>query len=57
MTEKELLYVEDVLSHSQDLEKICNNFLNENIEEDIKNFIMSIGSKHKIMFDTFYNIL
>lgn len=57
MTEKELLYIEDVLSHSQDLEKICNNFSNENVEEDIKNFIMSIGSKQKMIFDSFYNIL
>lgn len=56
MTQKELLYVEDVLSHTQDLEKICNNFSNR-VEDDIKNFITYVEDKSHTIFNDFYNLL
>ena len=35
MTEKELLYIEDVLSHEQILENFCSDISNEIPETDI----------------------
>lgn len=57
MTEKELLYIKDVLSHEQDLEKICSNFSNEVSEEYVKNFIIYLENKYRMHFETFYGIL
>ena len=56
MTQKELLYVEDVLSHTQDLEKICNYFSSQ-ANDDMKNFLTYIESKSHTIFDEFYRLL
>ena len=45
MTEKELLYIEDVLSHEQILENFCSDISNEIPENDIKNFIIYLENK------------
>ena len=47
MTEKELLYIEDVLSYEQDLEKLCSEFTNDLKEEEIKNFIIYLENKYQ----------
>lgn len=57
MTEKELLYIEDVLSHEQILENFCSDISNEIPENDIKNFIIYLENKYQMHYNTMFKLL
>ncbi len=57
MTEKELLYIEDVLSHEQILENFCSDISNEIPETDIKNFIIYLENKYQMHYNTMFKLL
>lgn len=57
MTEKELLYIEDVLSHEQILENFCSDISNEIPENDIKNFIIYLENKYQMHYNTIFKLL
>ena len=57
MTEKELLYIEDVLSHEQILENFCSDISNEIPENDIKNFIIYLENKYQMNYNTMFKLL
>ena len=42
MTEKELMYIEDVLEHEKDLQNICEYYANEVSNQETKDFLISL---------------
>ncbi len=47
MTQKELLYMEDAISHEQNLEIFCQNFSGALEDEDLSNFLTKLAKKHQ----------
>ena len=57
MTEKELLYVEDVLGHEQYFQTACQNTTNQLQDGDLKNLAQDLQQKHRAIFQSFYDLL
>lgn len=57
MTSKELLYVEDALGHEQYFQTKCNEIISTVSDAELKNSVQSMASKHKEIFNSFYNLL
>lgn len=57
MTEKELLYVEDALSHEQFFQEKCKECEQMATDPQIKNFIQQVDEKHKQLYTQFYSLL
>lgn len=57
MTEKELLYVEDVLGHEQLFETQCKDFAGRIQDGELKNFATELSRRHKDIFNSFYGLL
>ncbi len=57
MTEKELLYVEDVLGHEQYLQSQCCDTSDRISDRELKSFADEIQQKHRQIFHSFYDLL
>lgn len=57
MTDKELMYVEDALSHAQFLKTQCDNTAQKLMDSDLKQFVSDLSCKHGQIFGSFYNLL
>ncbi len=57
MTEKELSYVSDALSHAQFLQKQCQESAARLSDNDLKAFVSQLGSEHQSVFGCFFNLL
>lgn len=57
MTTKELLYIEDALSHAQYFQTKCNEAANQVQDADLKNCIQQMAQKHQQIFQNFYSLL
>ena len=57
MSPKELLYIEDILGHEQQIKCTCKESSAQLTDNELKNFIMDIQAKHQQCFDKFYGLL
>ncbi len=57
MTQKELLYIEDSLSHIQLCKTKWENVANAVSDPALKRFIIQMNEKNQTLYDTFYKLL
>ena len=57
MTQKELLYLEDAISHEQSLTKICEESLKMITDEQLRSFLENEITKHNTLEEALMNIL
>ncbi len=57
MTEKELLYVEDVLGHEQYFQTLCTQTSSLIKDPELKACVEQVGQKHRQIFSSFYSLL
>ena len=57
MSEKELLSLEDALTHEQFLQKQCTECASKLSDPELKNFVSTLAAGHTELFKTFYNVL
>ena len=57
MTEKELLYMEDAISHESIIISICEDIEEKLEDEDFKNFISAEIEKHESIKEGLINLL
>ncbi len=57
MTQKELLYMEDAISHEGNIIKICNDMVNTLEDEEIVSFIENQIQVHTNLKDNLLNVL
>ncbi|HBL85383.1 MAG: hypothetical protein A2Y17_11785 [Clostridiales bacterium GWF2_38_85] len=54
MTPKELLYIEDALSHESFVRTQCDDCAGQLQDSTLKSFVSQLSTKHKKMFDQFF---
>ncbi len=57
MTDKELMYVDDALSHAQFLKTQCDETAAKLNDQELRSFVAGLSSKHQQIFGSFYNLL
>lgn len=57
MSPKELLYLEDALSHQMQLKTSCNDFANQIQDAELKSFLQDLSTKHQESFSRFLGVL
>ncbi len=57
MSEKELLYLEDALSHEQFLKQQCTECAAKLSDPELKNFVSGLAAGHGELFKSLYNVL
>lgn len=57
MTEKELLYIDDALSHEAYFKQKCNETMNCIQDGELKNCIQEMAAKHSETFQSLYSLL
>ncbi len=57
MTTKELLYIEDALSHEKYFQTVCNETINKIQDSDLKSCVEQLNQKHQQIFKSFCNLL
>ncbi|WP_028509545.1 hypothetical protein [Ruminococcus sp. NK3A76] len=57
MTDKELLYIEDVLGHEQFIRQMCNDASQRVQDERLRNMINDCERRHAELFSHFYSLL
>ena len=57
MTPKELLYLDDALSHVQFLTTQCNNAAAQLQDPTLRLQVQQMAQRHTQIFNTFYNIV
>ncbi|MCI8805093.1 MAG: hypothetical protein HFE59_04225 [Clostridiales bacterium] len=57
MTDKELLYIEDVLGHEKYFQSKCKQTANQIKDVDLKMYVEQMAQKHSKIFQSFYGIL
>jgi hypothetical protein len=57
MSPKELLYIEDALSHMQESKKCCSDFSNQVQDASLRNLLQDISAKQNEIFTKFYSLL
>jgi len=57
MTDKELMYVEDALSHAKFLQNQCCESASKLMDGDLKSFVNELSTKHQQIFGSFFNLL
>lgn len=57
MSPKELLYIEDTLSHEKQIKDLCNNAQNQLQDPELKNFVQDISAKLSTNFNRIYGLL
>lgn len=57
MTQKELLYIEDALSHEKYFKTKCNETINQIKDTELKSYVQQMADQHSQIFDSFYSLL
>ena len=57
MTDKELLYIEDVLGHEQFLKQACCEAKSQVQDAKLKSMISDLEQRHDKLFHSFYSLL
>ena len=57
MSPKELSYVEDALSHASFMKSKCTDTIQNLNDEDLKQFVQQMVTKHSQIFSQFYNLV
>ena len=57
MTSKELLYVEDALSHAKYFETLCRETASQISDPELKNYVEQMTQKHTACYAKFYSLL
>ena len=57
MTSKELLYVEDALSHEQFMQKCSKNASSQLQDQTLSDYLKELETKHTELFNKFLNLL
>lgn len=57
MTDKELMYVDDALSHARFLQTQCNECVGRLTDQSLKAFVKELGTKHGEVFGSLYGLL
>ena len=57
MTTKELLYVDDALSHAQLLATQFQNAANELQDNSLRTQVQQVAQRHREMYRQFYNLV
>lgn len=57
MSPKELLYMEDALSHEQMMQKKCTDFANMLQDQELKTFVQQLANRHQQAFGELYGLL
>ena len=57
MTGKELLYLEDCLGHEQFLKKCACNASNQLQDQELKDYMKELETKHENLFNQLLNLL
>ncbi len=57
MSPKELIYVEDALSHEQMMQKKCSDLASKLQDQDLRTFVTQLADKHRQTFSEFYSLL
>lgn len=57
MTEKELLYIEDALSHESYFQTKCNETMTQIQDPELKNYVQEMANMHNQTFQSFYSLL
>lgn len=57
MTPKELLYIEDALSHEQHMQLKCNNYAAQIKDPQLKTFVEQLAQKHQQHYDRLLSLL
>lgn len=57
MTEKELMYVEDTISHLDQVEQLCTNFVEELTTKEVIKIVEKIIKKTSSNYDNFMSLL
>ncbi len=57
MTEKELLYVEDILEHEKDFKSICEFYSNQVKDKDVKNLLDNIVKSQEQNYKKVFSLL
>ena len=57
MTGKELLYVEDALGHEQFLKKCACNTSEKLKDQELKDYLKELETKHETLFNQFLHLL
>ncbi|MGM9631609.1 MAG: hypothetical protein ACI3XL_00750 [Eubacteriales bacterium] len=57
MTNKELLYIEDALSHEKYFQTKCQESSAQLQDGELKNFVTDLNRSHAELFSGFYHLL
>lgn len=57
MSSKELLYIEDTLSHEKFLTAQCAQAAEALTDPELKGFVRRLAQKHQQLFSQFYNLV
>lgn len=57
MSPKELLYIEDALGHEQHLQAKCQSTAGQLQDQELKTFIEQQLTKHRQLFNQFYQLV
>lgn len=57
MSPKELLYIDDALSHEEQMKKCCADFASQLQDPNLQNFVNKMAESHKENFCKLYNLL
>ena len=57
MTPKELLYIEDALSHEKYFQTVCNETISKIQDAGLKSCVEQLNQKHQQIFKNFCNLL
>jgi len=57
LTGKELLYVEDALGHEQFLKKCACNTSEKLKDQELKDYLKELETKHETLFNQFLHLL
>ncbi len=57
MTDKELMYVDDALSHARFLQTQCSDCASKLTDQSLKSFVKELATKHGEVFGSLYGLL
>lgn len=57
MTQKELLYLEDLLGHEEQANKICTAFAQQAVDQQFKDHLNALAAFHKNNLNKLYVLL
>lgn len=57
MSPKELLYIEDALSHEAFLKTQCQNVSSQIQDQDLKNYAETLRGKHQQIFNKLFDLV